>query len=185
VVNLEQELEWIRKSQKGDLDAFALLIVRYQRFIHSITYRMTGSFSDAQDLAQETFIRAFQQIQNFQGQARFSSWVYRIAVNACLNHRKAKTRLEELHEEWSYHTETESGPEETSQVQQALLKLKPKERAAILLTVYEGLNHAEASEVLGCSETTVSWRIFSARKKLKRLLAVTQEHKQSTVLDAI
>jgi len=146
--------------------------------IHSLTYRMTGSLADAEDLAQETFIRAYQQLDSYRGTAKFSSWLYRIAVNACLNWRQRELRRERAHADWAEANDAlQSGPEPRStgntpagDVQSALMKLPAKQRAAIVLTVYDGHNHAEAANILGCSETTVSWRVFAARRKLKRLL---------------
>lgn len=167
----EQENEWIRRSQGGDQKAFGNLIQLHQRMIHSLTYRMTGSLSDAEDLAQDAFVRAFRQIRSFRRESRFSSWLYQIAINQCLNWRKRNERREKLHEEWSVQDEAPRGNEDMSErVQEALLKLKPKQRAAVVLAWCEGMNHADAARALGCSETTVSWRLFVARRQLKRLL---------------
>jgi len=140
--------------------------------IHSLCYRMTGSLADADDLAQETFIHAFQHLGGFRAEARFSSWLYRIAMNQCLNWQKRTQRRDRLHREWSEQDQQPSGADagQAQQIQEALLKLPPKQRAALVLTTWDGLNHGEAAAVLGCSETTVSWRVFAARGKLKRLL---------------
>lgn len=160
------------QSRDGGPDAFEVLIREHQRMIHSLCYRMTGSLADAQDLAQETFIQAYGHWAEFRAEARVSSWLYRIAVNLCLNWRKRTARRERLHREWSEEVrDTHSGePARGQQVQEALLKLNPKQRAAIVLTTYDDLTHAEAAQALGCSETTVSWRLFAARRKLKALL---------------
>jgi RNA polymerase sigma-70 factor (ECF subfamily) len=134
---------------------------------------MTGTLEDADDLAQETFICAFERIGSFRGDAQFSSWLYRIAINRCLNWRKEKERRDRLHRDWSNEDigETSSGQIGRAElIQDALLRLPEKQRAAVILTTYEGLNHAEAAKALGCSEPTVSWRVFAARRKLKRLL---------------
>jgi RNA polymerase sigma-70 factor (ECF subfamily) len=133
---------------------------------------MTGSLADAEDLAQETFIHAFEHLDGFRGDSRFSSWVYRIAVNLCLNWRKRQVRVEKLHQEWSEQARTAAVEDRgrSQMVQEALMKLNPKQRAAVVLTAYDGLNHADAAKILGCSETTVSWRVFAARRKLKVLL---------------
>jgi RNA polymerase sigma-70 factor (ECF subfamily) len=162
----------VRQCRDGDHDAFADLIREHQRMIHSLCYRMTGSLAEAEDLAQQTFIRAFEHLDGFRAEARFSSWLYRIAMNLCLNWQQHRARQERLYHEWSEQARGESGADtaRAQQVQEALLKLNPKQRAAVILTVYDGLNHAEAAQVLGCSETTVSWRVFTARKKLKALL---------------
>ncbi len=174
----DEDQTWVSQSQNGDHAAFAALIRKHQLMVHTLTFRMTGSLADCMDLAQETFVRAYQQLDSYNGTAKFSSWLYRIAVNACLDWRRREQRRERLHQDWSEtNAVLQSGngsatdQEELSrQVRAALLKLPAKQRAAIVLTVYGGHNHAEAARALGCSETTVSWRIYSARRKLKKLL---------------
>jgi RNA polymerase sigma-70 factor (ECF subfamily) len=168
--------ELVLQSQNGDPAAFEALIRNHQHMIHSLTFRMTGSLADAEDLAQETFIRAYEQIGAFRGASKFSTWLYRIAVNTCLNWRQSEARRFRLQahaaeEVSAWHAdEGKFLDDPTNEVQTALLKLPAKQRAAIVLTIYDGLNHAEAAQVLGCSETTVSWRVFAAKRKLKRLL---------------
>jgi RNA polymerase sigma-70 factor, ECF subfamily len=162
----------IVQSQHGDQGAFEALIQEHQRMIHSLCYRMTGSLADAEDLAQETFIHAYRNLAGFRAEARFSSWLYRIALNLCLNWQKRRQRLDQLHQDYGQQDPEPSRPDAavSQQVQDALLQLPPKQRAAVILTTWDGLNHAEAAAALGCSETTVSWRVFAARRKLKRLL---------------
>ncbi len=173
MADTDEELGWIRASQLGDQTAFARLVGRHQRMIHALAYRMTGSQTEAEDLAQETFITAWGQLAAFRSEASFSSWLYRIALNRCLNHRTRAMRREAVHQEWSGQRAAQAVVDgQVSQlVQEALLKLEAGQRAAVVLTVYDGLNHAEAARALGCSETTVSWRVFMARRKLKQLLA--------------
>lgn len=177
----DDEQDWIRQSQRGDHEAFAALLTRYQRMIYSLTFRMSGSFADADDLTQETFIQAFRHLERFRCESRFSSWLCQIAINTCLNWRQTTARRERRHQNWVEHKLTleadrqmaETVEDDTSRrVQKALLELHPKQRAAIVLTVYQEMSHADAARVLGCSETTVSWRLFAARAKLRRLLKV-------------
>jgi RNA polymerase sigma-70 factor, ECF subfamily len=172
----DEEQSWIARSRNGDQQAFEALVLRYQKMIFALAYRMTGSQADAEDLTQESFIAAFHQLDSFRGESKFSSWLYRIATNRCLNWRQRDARRERAYENWGREREgaakTDMNPDPVSHhVQQALLQLDDKQRAAVVLTTYEGLNHAEAARVLGCSETTVSWRIFAARRKLKKWLA--------------
>jgi RNA polymerase sigma-70 factor (ECF subfamily) len=174
----DADAELVLQTQKGSAAAFETLIRKHQRMIHSLTFRMTGSLADAEDLAQETFIRAYAQIGTFRGSAKFSTWLYRIAANLCLNWRQREARRFHLQaccaEEMSALPRNGESPQaevqSTQEVSAALLKLPAKQRAAIILTIYDGLNHAEAAQILGCSETTVSWRVFAARRKLKRWL---------------
>jgi RNA polymerase sigma-70 factor (ECF subfamily) len=174
MADADSELVW--RSRHADPAAFEELIRQHQRMVHALTYRMTGSLADAEDLAQETFLRAYEQIATFRGGAKFSTWLYRIAVNTCLNWRQSEARRCRLHalaaEEYSAVLAAgEAGSNaQAAEVQAALLKLPARQRAAVVLTIYDGLNHAEAAQVLGCSETTVSWRIFAAKRRLKRLL---------------
>ncbi len=156
----------------GGQEGFESLVRQYQRMIHSLCYRLTGSMEEAEDLAQETFLQAYRHIEEFRGEAKVSSWLYRIAVNRCLNWRRRRDRQTRIHQEWSrQEPETESGDSHRGQqIQEVLTKLPAKQRAAIVLTTYDGLTHDQAARALGCSTATVSWRVFAARRKLKRLL---------------
>ena len=175
----DDEKIWLTQSRNGDPAAFAALIREHQQMIHSLTYRMTGSVADCQDLAQETFIRAYQQLDSYQGSSKFSSWLYRIAMNACLDWRRREVRRARVLSAWAADAACQpaapgpgaDGEARNGEVQAALMRLPAKQRAAIVLTVYAGHNHAEAAKILGCSETTVSWRIFAARRKLKKILS--------------
>ena len=176
---IDADEELVGLCQKGDPAAFEELVRRHQHMIHSLTFRMTGSQADSEDLAQESFLRAYHQIGSYRGDAKFSTWLYRVAMNVCLNWRQRENRRlrfqtsreETIAEMWAVAGLTPAENEQCRRVQEALLKLHPKQRAAIVLTVYDGLNHAEAAKVLGCSETTVSWRVFAARRKLKHWLS--------------
>ncbi len=175
-----EETEWVRRCQQGDLEAFEALVRRYQRMIDSLAYRMSGSLHDAADISQEVFLQAYRRMEQFEQKSKFSSWLYRICLNTCLNWRQAASRRTRLQEQWAHESpaiscespEAEDG-ELTNRIQAALLKLPARQRAAVILTTYDGLSHGEAAKVLGCSETTVSWRLFAARNKLKRLLSRT------------
>jgi len=173
----DDERKWIQDSLAGDTNAYAVLIGRYQKMIHAVAFRMTGSMADSEDLAQETFMRAYEQLGSFRAESKFSTWLCRITVNACLNWRAREGRREAVHRKWAEDVLVQSdgaantnADELTARVQAALNRLPAKQRAAIVLTVYEEMNHAEAARALGCSETTVSWRVFTARNKLKRWL---------------
>src|SRR5580692_4362667 len=91
----------IARSRSGDWEAFAALIRMHQRMIHSLAYRMTGSAADAEDLAQETFIRAYRSLDGYRGAAKFSSWLYRIALNLCLRWRRIESRRGKAEVEWA------------------------------------------------------------------------------------
>jgi len=176
----DAESELVAQSQQANTAAFEELIRRYQHMVHALTYRMTGSLADAEDLAQETFIRAYQHIESFNGRSTFSTWLYRIAINTCLNWRQSEARRIKLYarvaeESLGQNAGTRNIADPANEIQSALMKLPAKQRAAIVLTVYDGLNHAEAAHILECSETTVSWRVFAAKQKLKQLLGTQYE----------
>ena len=92
----DADAELVLQTQKGSPAAFEELVRQHQRMIHSLTFRMTGSLADAEDLAQESFIRAYAQIGTFRGTAKFSTWLYRIAMNTCLNWRQSEARRFQL-----------------------------------------------------------------------------------------
>jgi RNA polymerase sigma-70 factor (ECF subfamily) len=175
----------VLQSQNGSPAAFEALVRNHQNMIHALTFRMTGSTADAEDLAQETFIRAYEQIHSFNGVSKFSTWLYSIAVHACLNWRRNEARRFQAHarcagEIFTQQSGAAVSPAENEimqRAQAALMRLPAKQRAAIVLTVYDGLNHAEAAKILRCSETTVSWRVFAAKGKLKRWLTATGERR--------
>jgi RNA polymerase sigma-70 factor (ECF subfamily) len=168
----------VARSRNGDHSAYASLIKIHHRMIHSLAYRMTGSQADADDVAQDTFIRAYEHLDTYQETRKFSTWLYRIAMNACLDFKREEARRGRIHAGWSdaadsaNSQEAEKPAEEKlgDPVQAALLRLPAKQRSAIVLTLFDGLSHSEAAQALGCSEATVSWRVFAARRKLKRWL---------------
>src|SRR6185295_19082380 len=146
----DEEQSWIARSRNGDPQAFETLVLRYQKMIFALAYRMTGSSAEAEDLTQETFIAAFQQLDSFRGESKFSSWLYRIATHRCLNWRQRDARRERAYANWGRDQAISSAGKAvddpvSARVQAALLKLDEKQRAAIVLTTYEGLNHAEAA----------------------------------------
>ena len=174
MVETGDDQELIGRCRRGDQEAFTIMVGRYQRMVYSVAYRMTYSAEDADDLAQEIFLKAWREIGTLQAQAKFSAWLYRLSVNACLNWRKSAGRRGRLHEKYRVESEvnphTEALGETAEKIHAALQQLDARQRAAIVLTVYEGLSHAEAARALGCAETTISWRIFAARRRLKQLL---------------
>jgi RNA polymerase sigma-70 factor (ECF subfamily) len=143
--------ELVVRSQRGETAAFEELVRQHQHMVHALTYRMTGSLADAEDLAQEAFLRAYEQLGDFRGTARFSTWLYRIAVNVCLNWRQSEARRQRLYAQAAveFSAQHDGGGDSPAgpggEVQAALLKLPAQQRAAIVLTIYDGLNPSFAS----------------------------------------
>lgn len=184
--------ELVDKSQAGDLQAFEELVCRYERKIYTLAYRMTGNYHDANDLAQEAFLRAFQAIKGFRGDSSFSTWLCRIATNVCRDElrKRYRTPVDYLDEEVSFGElevkkqvpVDEPGPAELYEKQelqrelQALIDtLTPEYRVAIILRDIQGLSYEEIAEQLECSLGTVKSRISRARSFLKEKILSLQE----------
>jgi RNA polymerase sigma-70 factor (ECF subfamily) len=141
--------------------------------IHAFCYRSCFDPAQAEDLAQETLIKVARSLGAYRGDASFKSWLYRIAANTTrdwLRQKVRQTRIAEVvAEQWA--EDSAAAEPDHSRVTEALRALPDDLRLAIVLTFYEGMNHAAAAQVLGCAETTVSWRVFRAKRKLKTLLS--------------
>ena len=169
------ERETVAACQRGDREAFDRLVQRYQREVYRLCYRYLGQHEDANDLAQEVFLRAWRSIGRFRGDSAFSTWLYRIAVNACLNHRALKRvptqDLPEALPDPSRGAEARAQDEDVARrVRGAIARLPEKQRATLVLKVYHELSHEEVANVLGSSVGTVKSNLFHALGNLKRLL---------------
>ena len=122
----DADADLVLQSQNGDPAAFEALIRNHQHMIHSLTYRMTGSLADAEDLAQETFIRAYEQIGAFRGASKFSTWLYRIAVNTCLNWRQSEARRFQLQAKCAEEFSARHADGENSPGDQGTTKFRPR-----------------------------------------------------------
>jgi RNA polymerase sigma-70 factor (ECF subfamily) len=172
----DDEPKLIERSLSGDPEAYGALVKRYQNMARAVAFRMTGSLNDAEELAQEAFLRAHRQLASFGGASKFSTWLCKIVINLSLDRRRRESRRGDIHAKWAADLASAQAPdgrfpdELSRRVQLALDRLPAKQRAAIVLTIYEDQSHAEAAKTLGCAEATISWRVFAARRKLKRLL---------------
>jgi RNA polymerase sigma-70 factor (ECF subfamily) len=171
----------VGRAKQGDLGAFSELVRRHRERVYRTIIRFTRNHGDADDLAQETFLRAYREIRRFREKAEFSTWLYRIAVNLSLNHLKRQKRemgRREFDESFAdrepapgFSPESASGSAELqARLGDAVDSLPPAYRTSFVLVVYEGMSHGQAARVLGCSENTVSWRLHKARKMLQARL---------------
>lgn len=180
----EQEL--VQAAQKGDQDAFARLVEQNQGKIYNLCYRMTGSADDAADLTQEAFLNAWRGLSKFGGQSAFSTWLYRLATNACIDFLRREKRRATLSmtvedgeddgyqaqlpdERWSPERELER-KEASRALQEGLLSLSPEHREVLLLRETEGLSYQEIARCLSLEEGTVKSRIARARLALRDFL---------------
>jgi RNA polymerase sigma-70 factor (ECF subfamily) len=172
------ESDLIERFKQGDPSAFEALVRKHQDRIYNICRYMLQDPQIAQDAAQDVFLKAYRALKDFRPDASLYSWIYRIAINTCLDYRR-KSRREEFSGEplagdlpsgeYSPHQLYESGEIRYS-IQQALQKLPEKLRAAIVLREIEGLSYEEIAEVLHTSAGTVKSRISRAREQLRHLL---------------
>lgn len=180
----DADLVIVRQVQAGDVAAFDQLILKYRERVFGVVYNLTANREDASDLTQDSFIKAFQAINRFQGHCSFFTWLYKIAVNTTLSHlRKNRMRsffsLEKLDEEGGASevidklTDKQGADRSTylrelqEKLNEALLKLSIPHRTVITLFEIDGLSHSEIAEIMGCSEGTVRSRLHYAKQFLQ------------------
>lgn len=172
-----KESELIRSAQQGDTDAFGRLVVRHQQAVFNIAYRMTGNRQEAEDVAQEAFIKSYQALDRFDPTRPFAPWLYRITTNTALNWIKRR-RPEVNMDEETTRSETTPGIEaqtiaaETSdRLRAAIAKLAPNYRAVIELRHFQGFSYKEMSDALNVPLSDVKSWLFRARRRLREVLA--------------
>jgi len=183
-----EEQSLVRRSQQGDMAAYDELVRRYQERIYATIYHMTSNHEDANDLAQETFIKAFQALRTFKGGSSFYTWVYRIAVNKTINFLKQrKNRTHMSLNDLDFNAEhdpdlvslvSDKTPrrevnlaELQEKLNAAMQKLSEPHRMVVTLHDVQGLPHDEIAEIMGCNIGTVRSRLFYARQQLQAYLS--------------
>ena len=167
----------VQAVQAGDKSAFDEIVERHRRPVYQVCYRFVNNHEDASDLAQETFVRAWKGLATFKGESALSTWLYRIAVNVCLNRVSAKRlAVEPLDSDHFVDTRTELPgtslfrEERADAVRQAIAELPEKQRATLILRVYHDMSHQEIADVLGSSVGAVKANFFHALANLKKIL---------------
>ncbi len=178
----------VGRARRGDLEAYDELVRRYQERIYATVYHMTSNHEDANDLAQESFVKAFQALKTFKGGSSFYTWLYRIAVNKTINflkQRKNRTHvsLNDLDFNAEYDPDLvalisdktprrEAGLAELQEkLNAALLKLSEPHRLVVVLHDVQGLSHDEIAKIMECNIGTVRSRLFYARQQLQGYLS--------------
>jgi RNA polymerase sigma-70 factor (ECF subfamily) len=179
-------------ARRGDRDAFGRLVRRHQRRVYAAALHILGNHSDADDVTQEAFVRAYRGLGSFDGRADFFTWLYRIAVNTALNALRSGKRGAVLHQRSGAEAAHVGGrPEalghgapspaqraehtgEVARVLAAVAELSPALRVTLVLATIEELPHKQIAEILQIPEGTVAWRVNEARRLLKLRLAMTQ-----------
>ena len=178
----EQEAAIVRKVLGGDANAFETLVLEYEKNVYNIALRMTGNSEDAADMTQEAFIKAYNSLQSFRGDSKFSVWLYRIVSNVCLDFLRSKNRRPTVSlsvkdddgEDAQLDVADESQSPELlldrkltrDSVRRGLDSLPPDYRQILLLREIQGLSYDEIAQALSLEVGTVKSRIFRARKRL-------------------
>jgi RNA polymerase sigma-70 factor, ECF subfamily len=174
------------QARKGNQQAFRVLVERHSHSVFRLAFRMTGNEQDAEDLVQETFLRAYKKIRDFDGRASFGTWLYRICANCCLDllrSRKSRRELQPIDDAEKTHSWLETvaapdpSPERITQsgqirrvLEPALKRLSDMERAAFILRHYEGFDIDEIAQTLGVQANAAKHSVFRAVQKLRREL---------------
>jgi RNA polymerase sigma-70 factor (ECF subfamily) len=169
-----EDRDLVRRTRAGESRAFGCLVGRYQKPVYNVALRISHNPTDAEDIAQTVFLKAFRKLGSFDDEQRFFSWLYRIAINESINFARRRRDHDELEREPA--TQQDS-PEETlvqkdveEQVGIALMHLKPEDRAIVCLKHFQGFSYQEIGYILDISDKTVKSRLFSARQRLKDVL---------------
>lgn len=179
--------ELVARSIGGDHDSFNQLILRWERPIYALAYRTIGREEDARDVCQETFLRAFRALPKFRGQAKFSSWLYRIALNLCRDwmRRERRTPLVQPNDQTDLlelpgAVDPSESVEDivarkhlTEHVARVMALLSEEQRTAIILKEYHGMTFQEIADLQGCPLSTVKTRLYQGLTVLRRELART------------
>ncbi|MDH5684418.1 MAG: sigma-70 family RNA polymerase sigma factor [candidate division WOR-3 bacterium] len=177
-----EDNELVSRFQNGEENCFDELVERYQNKIYSLAYRMVHHHQDAWDLAQDTFIRAYQGLPKFKRKSSFYTWLYQICVNLCINFSKKSARLptisqEQIGEGGVMNLPSRNTPEKDlkqkklqAALQSAINQLPEQQRAVFLLRQYQGLKNDQIAKVVGCSTGAVKANYFHAIRKLRNLL---------------
>jgi RNA polymerase sigma-70 factor (ECF subfamily) len=174
----ESEEALIERCRHADPEAFRALFERHKNRVYSIALRYSGDEAAAQDITQEAFLKVFVGIKGFRGKSQFSSWLYRLVVNSCLDQKRKRSRLQPLLDDaWGMIQSPHSGTlddvlrgELSSQVQAVVAGLNDEQRILIVLRYTECLSYEEIAGILGCSTGTIASRLSRIHKTLERRL---------------
>lgn len=172
---VEPDIALVNRAVAGDRDAFAMLIERHYDLIFRTACKWSGRRSEAEDIAQDVCIKLASVLKSFDGRAAFTSWLYRVTMNAVRDMQRSQKRRGRQITELTEVSMSEQPPDQeeavtSRQLWAAVRRLPEKQRDAVLLVYAEDLNHAAAAEIMGCKEATVSWHVHEAKKTLRGLL---------------
>ena len=170
-------------AQAGDTRAFEELVRRYRRRIFALALHLSRSSSDADDITQDVFLKAYRALPQFEGRSAFFTWVYRMTVNRAINARRDRERrgedpMDDARLELAVAIDSQGNPQRAAELRQsyqrllrALDALPPEMRTTVVLVVLQGFSHGEAAVVLKCPDGTIAWRMHEARARLSAAMA--------------
>ncbi|MCA9679497.1 MAG: sigma-70 family RNA polymerase sigma factor [Kofleriaceae bacterium] len=173
----------VARAKAGDARAFEELVRRYRHRIVALALHLTGSASEAEDIAQDVFLSAFRALDSFEGRSEFFTWVYRMAVNRSLNKRRDKARrgeepLDDPRVELAVEIDAAGDPRRAAELRRTYARLlrgldslPPEMRTTVVLVSLQGMSHGEVAVVQRCSEGTIAWRMHEARRRLHEMMA--------------
>jgi len=172
------DAELVSATIGGSREAFDVIVVRHRRAVYQVCYRFVNNHEDASDLAQDAFVRAWRGMKNFKGESALATWLYRIAVNVCLNRVSAKAVTTEPLESTEHVADVRAEgaqhamirEERAAAVRKAIAELPNKQRATLILRAYHDLSHQQIADVLGSSVGAVKANFFHALANLKKNL---------------
>jgi RNA polymerase sigma-70 factor (ECF subfamily) len=180
-----RDKEPVEKTSQGDLAAFRAIVDEHKKNVFRLAFDMTGNRHDAEDISQEVFLKAYRSLGQFRGESKMSTWLYRVTVNACYDHRSKKAwtsmkptdRFEENDRSPLFHEHASNNPQATAEsrviqghIDRALDKLTARERSVFVMRHYSDLSMKEIAMVLKISEGTVKSMLFRALKRLQQEL---------------
>ncbi len=188
---LDPDVGLMLEFQNGDISSFEELVKKYKESVINIIYRFIGDRDEAEDLALEVFLRVYQAAKNYEAKAKFTTWLYKITTNLCLNELRKKAKFPTISlskptsigrgkEEELLQKITHPAPspqqilerkERNARIRKAIDSLPAKQRMVTILQIYEGLSYKEISKILGCSVKSVERRLYWARTNLKEKLS--------------
>ena len=173
-MNDSREKALLKRCRKGDRQALAELLGKYERPVYNAAYRIMGNPDDAADITQVVFLKAFENLEQYDPKYKFFSWIYRIAINESINQNKRGQRQQPLGD---YEPAASGGPDDDAEavdlsreIQESLMELKDGYRTIVVLRHFSDFSYREISEILQIPEKTVKSRLYSARQLMKQTL---------------
>jgi RNA polymerase sigma-70 factor (ECF subfamily) len=178
---MDQERAWIEQALQGDRTAFGQLVQAYERPVYNLTYRMLGDAAEAEDAAQETFLRAYSKLATYQPERKFVNWLLSIASHHCIDRLRRRTRAPQLSldaplpPQWTmsnapHPDQAVSKKQQREQVREVLETLPPDYRAAVVMRYWYGLSYREIADAMSTTESAVKSRLHRARRMMAQEL---------------